>query len=51
MECGKVELEDSRENHRTDSDKSSVDMPIFAFDFDPDAILLGYSGYVDNTGR
>ena len=31
--------------------QSSTDMHMFAFDFDSDAILLGYSRYAEHTKR
>ena len=51
--CGKIEVEDSYENDRSDvDDESSVlDVLVSAFDFDLDAMLLGHPRYVEHTER
>ena len=42
--CGKVNVEDFCKNDKNDIDEKSSMMPVFAFDFDSDAILPGYPG-------
>ena len=51
--CSKIEAEDLRENDRSDVDEKSsiLDMLEVAFDFDSDAILLGYPRYAEHTKR
>ena len=46
-------MEDSRENDRSDIDDESsiLDVLASAFDFDLDAILLGYPRYAEHTER
>ena len=45
--CGNIEMEDSRENDKTDIGEKSqiIDESVFAFAFNPDANLLGYPRY------
>ena len=45
--CVEIELEHLCKSYRTDINEKSqiLDMLGFAFDFDSDAILLGYSKY------
>ena len=42
--CSKIEIEDSRGNDRSDIDEKSsiLDILEIAFDFDLDAVILGY---------
>lgn len=49
--CGMVESEVSREKNRTENDEkpSSVEILVFAFDFHPNAIHLGYSRNTEHT--
>ena len=51
--CGEVKIEDSRKNDKTDIDEKSpiIDVSVFAFDFDSDAIFLGYPRYAEHTER
>ena len=46
-------MEDSRENDRSniDDESSILDVLVSAFDFDSDAILLGYPTYAEHTER
>ena len=46
-------MEDSRENDRSEFDEKSsiLDVLVSAFDFDLDAILLGYPRYAELTER
>ena len=46
-------MEDSRENDRSnvDDESSILDVLVSAFDFDLDAILLGYPRYVEHIER
>ena len=47
MLCGEVNVEDSRENEKSPIVVASV----FAFDFDSDAILVGYLIHAEHTER
>ena len=51
--CDEVKVEDFRENDKTDIDEKSpiIDMLEVAFDFDSDAIPLGYPRYAEYTKR
>ena len=50
--CGKVKVEDSRENDKNDiNEKSSMIDVCVCFDFDSVAILLGYPRYAEHTER
>ena len=50
---GSIELEALTENSRINIDERSltVNMFVFAFDFDLDATLLGYLRYAEHTER
>lgn len=52
MIYGKIELQESRENDNTVNDEvsSNAYMAWFAFDFCPDAILIGYPRYTEYNG-
>ena len=53
MVCCKIKFEDSCESGRIHIDEKSldIDMLMIAFDFDSDAILLGYQRYREHTER
>ena len=50
---GQKEVEDSDENDKRGIVEKSLngDMHVFTFDFDLDAILLGYPRYAEHTER
>ena len=51
--CGQKEVEDSEDNGECCmiEKSSNGDMHVFAFDFDSNAILLGYPRYAEHTER
>ena len=53
MVCGEVKAEDSHENDKIDIDEKStaIDVSVFAFDFDSNAILQGYPRYAEHSER
>ena len=53
MVCGEIKLEDSRKNDKIDMVEKwpIIDVSMFAFDFDSDAILLSYPRYAEHNER
>ena len=51
--CGYKEAEDSDDNGRSGiiEKLSVVDTPVLIFDFDPNAVLLGYPRYLGRIER